>query len=419
MGTPFEADLQRYADLAIQIGLNLQPGQRLVISDPRRAGIPLEAAPLARALTRSAYRAGARLVDVIFRDDAIQRIRFEEAPRDSFGLWPEWQAKGLAEHVERGDALLSVHAANPDLLNDQDPDLVAQLQKAAWSNFLPISEYTSRNMVNWLVIAASYPGWAVKVFPDLPADEQVMRLWQALFRVCRVDRPDPIAAWVEHVRQLVARSEYLNRRQFARLHYRGPGTDVSVGLPRGHQWKAARSTTPAGIDFTANLPTEEVFTLAHANQVDGTVAATRPLNYGDALIDGFRVRFEAGRVVEATASKGEGVLRKMLETDEGARRLGEVALVPHSSPISQSGLMFYNTLLDENCASHFAFGRAYKFSISGGESLSDEAFAALGGNLSLIHVDFMVGSGEIDIDGIDPAGKTEPVMRKGEWAFEV
>ncbi len=419
MASVFEADLQRYADLAIQIGLNLQAGQRLVISDPRRGGIPLEIAPLARALTRSAYRAGARLVDVIWRDDAIQRIRFEEAPRDSFDLWPEWQAKGLAEHVQRGDALLSVHAANPDLLSDQDPDLVAQVQKAAWTNFMPVSEIISRNLVNWLVIAAAYPGWAAKVFPDVPAAEREMRLWQALFRVCRMDRPDPIAAWVEHVRQLVARSDHMNQRRYVRLHYRGPGTDVTVGLPRGHQWKAARSTTPSGIDFTANLPTEEIFTLPHAAQVDGTVAATRPLNYGDALIDGFRVRFEAGRVVEASASKGEGVLRKMLEADDGARRLGEVALVPHSSPISQSGILFYNTLLDENCASHFAFGRAYKFTMAGGESLSDEAFAAAGGNMSLIHVDFMVGSGEVDIDGIDQGGKAEPVMRKGEWAFDV
>ncbi len=419
MGTQFEADLERYADLAIQIGLNLQPGQRLVIGDPRRAGIPIEIAPLARALTRSAYRAGARYVDVIFRDDAIQRIRFEEAPRDSFDLWPEWQAKGLAEHVRRGDALISVHAANPDLLNDQDPDLVALTQKTAWSHFMPVSEVTSRNLVNWLVIAASYAGWAAKVFPDVPASEREMRLWQALFRVCRVDQPDPIAAWKEHVRQLVARSDYLNHKQYARLHYRGPGTDVTVGLPQGHQWHAARSRTPSGIDFTANLPTEEVFTLPHAGEVDGTVAATKPLNYGDALIDGFRVRFERGRVVEASATQGEAVLRKMLETDDGARSLGEVALVPHSSPISQSGIMFYNTLLDENCASHFAFGRAYKFTMDGGETLSDEAFIAAGGNMSLIHVDFMVGSGQVDIDGVDQAGHIEPVMRQGEWAFAV
>jgi aminopeptidase len=419
MTIDFKEGLRRYAALAIGIGVGLRPGQRLMITDPRRAGIPLEIAPFVRQLVVQAYQAGARLVDVIWRDDAIQRIRFEEAPRDSFEEWPEWQAKGLLEHFEHGGALISVLAANPDLLNDQDPGLVTTVQKTAWAQYLPTSEYTSRDRVNWLVISASYPGWALKVFPDLPPAKAEAELWQALFRVCRVDQPDPIAAWKEHIRQLVGRSDYLNHKQYRRLRYTGPGTQLTVGLPSGHRWKAARSKTPSGIEFTANVPTEEVFTLPNAVEVDGEVTATRPLNYGDALIDGFHVRFQKGRAVEASAKRGEAVLRKMLETDDGARRLGEVALVPHSSPISQSGLMFYNTLLDENCASHLAFGRAYKFSLQGGEKMSDEEFQAAGGNHSLIHVDFMVGSGEIDIDGITADGKAEPVMRQGEWAFDV
>ena len=419
MALAFDEALRRYAELTIKIGLNLQPGQRLIISDPRRAGVPLEIAPLVRHLVEYAYKAGAPLVDVIWRDDALQRLRFQHAPRDSFEEWPASQPKGLLEHFERGGALLSIHAANPDLLTDQDAGRVALVQKTAYAQYLPTSDFTSRNLVQWCVIAASYAGWAKKVFPRLPPAEAETKLWEALFRVCRADLPDPIAAWKEHVNQLVARSDYLNHKRYIRLHYTGPGTDLTLGLPPDHLWNAAQSKTPKGIAFTANLPTEEIFTLPHAAQADGHIAASRPLNYGDTLIDGFEVKFAGGRAVEAHARSGETVLRKMLEADEGGARLGEVALVPHSSPISQSGVMFYNTLLDENCASHLAFGRAYKFCMRGGESMSNETFIAAGGNHSILHVDFMVGSGEMNIDGITPDGTTDAIMRKGEWAFEI
>jgi aminopeptidase len=419
MALSFDEALRRYAELTIKIGLNLQPGQRLIISDPRRAGVPLEIAPLVRHLVEYAYKAGAPLVEVIWRDDALQRLRFQHAPRDSFEEWPTSQPKGLLEHFERGGALLSIHAANPDLLTDQDPNLVALLQKTAGAQYLPTSDFTSRNLVQWCVIAASYAGWAKKVFPDLPPAEGETKLWEALFRVCRADLPDPIAAWKEHVRQLVARSGYLNHKRYRRLHYTGPGTNLTLGLPADHLWNAAQSKTPKGIAFTANLPTEEIFTLPHAAEADGRIAASRPLNYGGMLIDGFTVKFTGGRAVEAHAHSGETVLRKMLEADEGVARLGEVALVPHSSPISQSGIMFYNTLLDENCASHLAFGRAYKFCLRGGETMSDEVFIAAGGNHSILHVDFMVGSGEMDIDGLSADGSAEPLMRRGEWAFKV
>ncbi len=419
MSRTFDELLRLYAELTIKIGLNLQPGQRLVISDPRRAGIPLEIAPLVRYLVEHAYKAGSPYVDVVWRDDALQRLRFKHAPRDSFEEWPVSQPKGLLEHFERGGALLSIHAANPDLLTDQDPNLVALVQKTAYAQYLPTSDFTSRNLVQWCVIAASYAGWAKKVFPDLPPAQGEASLWEALFRVCRADLTDPIAAWQEHVRQLVARSDYLNHKRYRRLHYTGPGTDLTLGLPPDHIWSAAESKTPKGIAFTANLPTEEIFTLPHAAEAEGTIAASRPLNYGDTLIDGFSVRFAEGRAVEAHARSGETVLRKMLEADQRASHLGEVALVPHSSPISESGIMFYNTLLDENCASHLAFGRAYKFCMRGGESMSDETFVAAGGNHSIIHVDFMVGSGALNIDGMSAKGDVEPIMRSGEWAFKV
>ncbi len=415
----FDALLDRYAELAVRIGLNLQAGQRLMITDIRRGGVPLEAAPLVRRLAAHAYEAGSPLVQVIWRDDALLRIRFERAPRDSFGAFPDWLARGPLENVQQGGAHLSILAANADLLNDQDPALVASVQRLAWERNREASDHFRRNAVNWLAISAAYPGWAARVFPDLPSQEAVARLWDALFRVCRVDRPDPVAAWREHIGRLVARCDHLNHRRYRSLHFTGPGTDLTVGLPRGHRWLSAHMAAANGIDFTANIPTEEVFTLPHRAETEGTVTATRPLNYGDSLIHEFRVTFVAGRAVEATARTGEGVLRHLLDADEGARGLGEVALVPNSSPISQSGLTFYNTLIDENCASHVALGEAYRASLEGGEKMSDEEFAAAGGNRSLLHVDFMIGSAELDVDGLTEAGQSEPVMRQGEWAFEV
>jgi aminopeptidase len=420
MDSSFETALDRYAELAIRVGLNLQQGQRLVITHIRHGGVPLEVAPLVRRLVAHAYDAGSPLVEVIWRDDALTRMRFEKAPRDSFTEYPDWRARGLLDHVQAGGALLSILAANPDLLQDQDPSLVASAQKVAWEKNKDLSDlFITRNAVNWLVISASYPGWAAKVFPGLPREEGQAKLWEALFRVCRLDRPDPVAAWGEHIRQLVARCDWLNQRAFGALRFRGPGTDLTVGLPAGHRWMSARFVAQNGIDFTANLPTEEIFTLPHRDQTEGTVRATRPLEYGSSLIEDFQVRFSAGQAVEVSSRTGEGVLRQLIETDEGAPRLGEVALVPHSSPISRSGMSFYNTLLDENCASHVAFGEAYRFSLEGGEGMSGEEFRSAGGNTSLIHVDFMIGSGQIDVDGLTSTGATEALMRQGEWAFEV
>lgn len=419
MDSPFETLLDRYAELAIRVGLNLQRGQRLLITDIRRDGVPLETAPLVRRLVAHAYAAGAPLVQVLWRDDESIRTRFERAPRDSFAEYPGWMARGLLEHAQAGGALLTILAADPDLLQGQDPSAVASVQKIAWEKNRDLYDLITRNAINWLVISGSYPGWAAKVFPDSTGQEGVAKLWEALFRVCRLDRPDPVDAWSEHIRQLVARCDRLNQRSYRGLRFTGPGTDLTVGLPDGHRWRSARFVSLSGIDFTANLPTEEIFTMPHRDQTEGTARATRPLEYGSSLIEDFQVRFSGGRAVEASSRTGELVLRKLLETDEGARRLGEVALVPHSSPISQSGIAFYNTLLDENCASHVALGEAYRFSLEGGEGMSGEQFGAAGGNTSLIHVDFMVGSGQIDVDGLTEAGTSEPVMRQGEWSFEV
>lgn len=415
----FEQKLEQYANLIIKVGLNLQSGQRLMIGNPSTRGTLLHTAPLVRELAVSAYRAGARLVDVIWGDETLMKIRLETASPDTLTEYPTWQIGGLKDYIERGDAFLTLRSNNPDLLSALDPERVGILQKTHLENMAPFSEAIGRNAVNWCVATASGVDWATKVFPDLSPMAAEEKLWRAIFAICRLDQPDPVDAWKEHIQKLVKRAVYLEAKQYDALHYQAPGTDLTVGLPRGHRWISARMTAQNNIEFTANIPTEETFCLPHCERVDGTVRATMPLSYGGALIEDFDLTFEKGRVVRFGARKGEVTLKKLLETDEGSARLGEVALVPHSSPISQTGILFYDPLIDENASCHLALGRAYKFTLNRGSNLSDEDFRARGGNVSLAHVDFMIGSAELDIDGIRPDGSREPIFRQGEWAFDV
>lgn len=409
----FDQTLEKYAEVIIRVGLNLRAGQRLMLL------APIETAPLVRRVAAQAYENGARLVDVIWGDELITLTRYQHAPRDSFEEFPLWRVKAMEEVIDAGGAYVQFYAEDPDLLKDQDPALVSTAQKTSMKHMMPILSRVMHNAVNWLVVSLPVPSWAAKVFPDLPADEQMSRLWEAIFKVCRLDRPDPLVDWQQHVAGLEARSSYLTRKQYAALHYTGGGTNLTVGLPAGHLWKGGELVSERGIAFVPNIPTEEVFTLPHKDRVDGVVCSTRPLSYNGVLIENFNLTFKEGKVVDFKAEKGEDTLRELLNTDDGARRLGEVALVPHSSPISQSGILFYNTLFDENAASHFALGRAYAFTLEGGEAMPEEAFGAAGGNFSLAHVDFMIGSSEINVDGILADGTVEPLMRSGEWAFEV
>ena len=412
-----DRQLQIYAELVVRVALNLQPGQRLMIIGPlANGGASLEAAPLARHISAAAYRAGSPLVETIYGDEVQQSLRFKHAPRDSFGSFSAWLPQALSEHVAAGHAVLSISANDPDLLQGQPADLVSAVLQATAREMRPFREQVSRNDTNWAIVAAASTAWAEKIFPGVPASEAVARLWDAIGRMCRLGAPDPVVAWERHLGTLAARSEYLNAKRYAALKYTGPGTDLTLGLPEGHIWVSGRSASRHGIPFTANLPTEEVFTIAHKDRVDGTVRASKPLSYGSTLIDGFSVTFEHGKIVNCSADKNGDTLQRLLDTDEGARRLGEVALVPHSSPISQSGLLFYNTLFDENAASHIALGNAYKFTLKGGNDMNDAEFERAGGNRSAVHVDFMIGSGDLDVDGILANGTTEPLMRKGEWA---
>jgi aminopeptidase len=411
-----EQRLQSYGELAVKVGLNLRAGQRLLVIGPLASGgASLEAAPLIRHIVASGYKAGASLVEVIWGDDALQLVRFQHAPRNSFGEFSNWLPKALFEHAEAGHAVLSVYANDPDQLKDQPSELVGAVQQAVSRCVRPFRELISRNQTNWTVVAAAGAGWAARVFPQVPREQQVPRLWDAIGTLCRLDRPDPVAAWEEHLKALALRRDYLNAKRYSALKYAGPGTELTIGLPDGHLWVSGRSQSRAGIEFAPNLPTEEVFTMPRADRVDGIVRSTKPLSYGGTVIENFELKFAGGRVVSVAAERGQAVLQQLVDTDPGAARLGELALVPHSSPVAQSGLLFYNTLFDENAASHVALGSAYKFTLSGGETMDDDTFERAGGNRSAVHVDFMIGSAELNIDGVLATGAAEPLMRNGEW----
>jgi len=406
-----QENLEKFAQVAIKVGLNLQPGQKLII----RA--PIKTIDFVRELARIAYQTGARLVDVQLLDEELRLIRHQYAPRDSFEEVSKWPIQALLEAARTGDAVLRVHAENPDLLKDQDKELVSLEQKIMDKHMEPFRSLIGKNKFNWTIVSAPTRSWAKKVFPKEPEEVLIDKMWDAIFNTTRLKHEDPIRHWQEHAQGLKARALYLNKKQYKFLYYKGLGTDLKIGLPEGHIWQAADMETKSGIRYIANMPTEEIFTAPHRSRVEGIVSCSKPLNYAGNLIHNFTLKFEKGRVVEVWAEEGKEILEKLIKTDEGSARLGEVALVPHSSPISQSGLIFYNTLFDENAASHIALGKAYAFCVKGGEKLSKSELKKAGLNNSLVHVDFMIGSDKLDIDGETRTGRREPIMRQGEWAF--
>lgn len=411
----FERNLRRYAEVIVKIGVNVQPGQRVLI-------MPwVENAEFVRILAEQAYQAGASFVDVLWEDEQLRLTRFEHAPKDSFSLHSDWPAAAMIEAGQRGDALIRMANPDPTLLLEQEPSLVKDFQRTMTRQMQPYLNLVRSRGINWVGIAVPTQRWAANVLPDVAPADRVRKLWEIIFEMCRISTTDdPLAEWERHISSLAARSAYLNQKKYTALKLVAPGTDLMIGLPEGQFWRSARMNSKAGIPSVVNIPTEETFTAPHRMQVSGTVRATKPLNVrGMMYIDKFSLTFKDGRVVEAKAEVGQAHLLNLLETDEKARYLGEIALVPHSSPISQSGHLFLNTLYDENASCHIALGSAYRFSIEGGEEMSPEEFETAGGNSSLIHTDFMIGSEEMDIDGISKTGKVEPVMRGGEWAFEV
>ncbi|TMK48006.1 MAG: aminopeptidase [Alphaproteobacteria bacterium] len=409
--TPIDpVKLDRLAEVAVKVGLQLRAGQDLLLT------APAVAMPLVRRITEHAYKAGAGLVTPLFSDEEVTLSRFRFGHDGSFDRAASWLYQGMAQAFSANTARLAVVGDDPMLLSGEDPAKVSRASKANSIAYQPALEKIVNFDTNWNIIAYPSLSWAKRVFPDDADDVAVARLADAIFAASRVDRDGAVAAWEKHNAVLGERTAWLNGQRFKALHYSGPGTDLMVGLADGHEWVGGASVARNGIICNPNIPTEEVFTTPHCRQVYGHVVSSKPLSYQGTLIDNIAVRFEEGRIVEATASRGEEVLRKVLDTDEGARRLGEVALVPHSSPISESGLLFFNTLFDENAASHIALGQCYSKCFVDGGKLTPEQIAAQGGNKSLIHIDWMIGSDKTDIDGIRADGSRVPVFRKGEWA---
>ena len=405
----FEQNLNRLAEVAVRAGLGLAPGQELVMT------ATLDATLLARRITEHAYKAGASLVTTLFTDEESALLRLRYGSDASFDSAASWLYEGMAQAFRSGAARLAITGSDPSLLSKQDPEKVSRMNRAMSKAYRPALELITRHEINWTIVACATPAWASAVFPDLQQNEAMARLWEAIFAASRADQLDPVAAWKAHDANLHASAKRLNEKRYSALHFRGPGTDLRVGLADDHLWLGGGTTAGNGRYCIPNMPTEEVFTTPHKDRVEGHVTSTKPLSYQGTMIEGISVRFQTGKIVEARAAQGNQVLQRMIETDEGARRLGEVSLVPHSSPIASSGLLFLNTLFDENAACHIALGQAYSTCLKNGDTLTPEQLTARGANNSLIHVDWMIGSNRIDVDGIGAAGDSAPVMRAGEW----
>ena len=406
----FNENLEKYAELIVATGVNVQKSHTVVLN------ISVDQSQLARLITKKAYALGAAEVIVKWTDDAIQKEFYLHADQDRLENIPQYRVDESDSWVELGASRISVVSSDPGALAGVDPQRVATYQKAAGQAMINVRKATQANKLSWTVVAAAGQEWANKVFPDLSDDEAKDALWDQIFKTTRIYTEDPVAAWKAHNELLQSKAASLNEEQFVALHYTAPGTDLIVGLPKNHHWDGGDSSNTRGEIFNANMPTEEVFSAPDANRVDGYVSSTKPLSYAGSIISGMKFTFKDGKVVDFSAEEGQEVLANLLDTDEGAKRLGEVALVPDPSPISQSGITFFNTLFDENASNHLAFGSAYAFNLQGGTEMTEEELIAAGINRSNTHVDFMIGSSEMNIDGIREDGTKVPVFRNGNWA---
>jgi len=407
----FQEKLNSYAELVVIVGVNINPDQSLFIQ------ATVDNVEFVRLVTKRAYEAGAREVFVHYSDDVLSRMHYDLAPEDAFEFFAPWLAEEKNWLADHGAAFMTIKSQSPDLLKGVNANRIANQQKASGKALSHFRQATQSNKVSWTVIGAPSPEWAAKVYPELPQEEQVPALWEAIFKTVRADLDEPLKAWEKHDKTLHEKVQYLNDKKYYKLHYTAPGTDLTIELPKGHIWSGGGSINQSGKAFMANIPKEEVFTAPYKEGVNGYVSCTKPLSYGGNIIDHFTITFENGRIVKIEAQEGEEVLKNLVASDEGAHYLGEVALVPHQSPISASGILFYNTLFDENASNHLAIGSAYAFCIENGTNMTQEKLLNNGLNRSITHVDFMVGSGEMDIDGITEDGKIEAVFRNGNWAF--
>ncbi len=409
---PSQQLLEQYAALAVESGINLQKGQELVVR------CPVECAYFARIIARKAYERGAREVILSWSDEALSKMKYTYSPLEVFETMPPWQADFNNYYAERGAGFLSILASDPEALSGVDPQKIIAGTKASHEACQSFYEKTETNQIPWNIIAVPSPAWAKKVFPGCDEEEAIEKLWAAILTSVRVDGSDPIAAWEAHKESFQQKKDFLNQKQFTALHYQNSlGTDLVVGMPKNHIWEGGGDVTKDGFPFFPNMPTEEVFSVPDKDHIDGTLVSSMPLNHNGSLIENFRFTFRDGLIVDYSAQKGEELLKHILDTDEGSRRLGEIALVPADSPISNLNILFYNTLFDENASCHFALGSAYPSCIEDGCSLSKEELAKRGVNDSINHIDFMVGTKDLSITGIEADGTKTPIFVNGNWAF--
>lgn len=403
--------LLNYAELIMKVGVNLQKGQSLHIRSS------LESKELTRLLVEKAYDNGAKVVHVDWTDEQTSKIHYENAPLESLQTFPAWKALERNTLAEEKAAFISIVSEDPDAFADIASERLSASQRASAEALVPFRRLMQADQFSWTVVAAASPAWAAKVFPDVEEESQVNHLWEAIFAATRVTENNAVAAWEKHDAILHEKADALNALNIDELIYTAPGTNLTIGLPEGHIWTGGSSINADGHTFMANMPTEEVFTAPHKDRVNGFVSSTKPLSYSGNIIDDFTLTFKDGVIVDVKAAQGEDVLKQLINTDEGSKRLGEVALVPHDSPISNSNTLFYNTLFDENASNHLAIGSAYTFCLEGGKEMSPEETATHGLNESLTHVDFMIGSAEMNIDAKTHSGELVPIFRNGNWAF--
>ncbi|NKF08184.1 aminopeptidase [Clostridium gasigenes] len=404
--------LKKYATLAVKMGVNIQTHDTLVINSP------IDCSEFARAIATAAYKEGAKNVVVHYNDQKMQKIILNNSSIETLSDVPNWVSESYNSYARDGANFISISSSDPDAFKGVPVEKIAATQKAKQ---LALKEYYKKamsNKVRWCVLSVPSEAWASKIFPELTIEEAMEKLWSVIFSVVRVDTEDPVEAWVNHNKNLNQKISFLNKNSFETLHYKNnKGTNLTVELPTGHLWLGGGEKSTSGIEFNANMPTEEVFTLPKRDGVNGTVVSSKPLSYGGNLINDFSLTFKDGKVIDFSAKEGGDVLKQLLDSDESAKYLGEVALVPMDSPISNSGIVFYNTLFDENAACHFAFGKAYPCCLAGGTEMTDEELAKNNVNNSIIHVDFMIGTDDLEITGIIKNKDSVTIFKNGNWAF--
>lgn len=405
--------LEKYAELIVRSGINIEVDQILVVNSP------IECAYFTRVVAEKAFEAGALDVVISWNDEQFTKIRYVHGKEEIFDTYPSYLKELYDSYVKKGAAFLTISASDPELMQGVSTEKMARFRKASNEALLDYRERLLSNKNVWCIVSVPTRAWAMKVFKDVDETSAVTKLWQNILKAVRVDQDNPVEAWNEHKNNLKKRINFLSQNNFKYLKYKNSiGTDLKIELPQGHLWLGGSDFTDKGIEFIANMPTEEVFTMPHRKGVDGTVVSSMPLNYNGNLIDKFSLTFKEGEVVSYTAEKGYDVLKSILEADEGAKYLGEVALVPYDSPISNLKLLFLNTLYDENASCHLALGAAYPITIRNGENMTREELEANGGNYSLTHVDFMIGTSDLEIIGTTQDNREVQVFKNGNFCFE-